>query len=306
MPAIPLITYILGGWDLAISGDLILQGVLFAQCAHYISLYIKNIQFLRVYVNILLIVTTLKSAQLLAILWLQNVVHFTDSAEAAGMVNTAWPAVYNIVFVALIAFYVQLFPCQRLWVISRNIYIVVLVAALFLFGLVASFMAVATRGNSEMARRGVRFFERNYATAYERSPVAIHLAIVFAGDLLLCANTTYFLLKRLKQVLPQTAGMLNAVVKLTFQSAAPAALCTLINLVCSQSGNISADANGWTMGSLISNSIMPKLYAISAMWVDAQLAQGHPARAKLECERADDEQRRGAERRGAEWAQADE
>jgi hypothetical protein len=36
-------------------------------------------------------------------------VHFTDSAEAAGMVNTAWPAVYNIVFVALIAFYVQLF-----------------------------------------------------------------------------------------------------------------------------------------------------------------------------------------------------
>jgi hypothetical protein len=89
MPAIPLVRYILGGWvrfvvsfnkygtatrllisfiqiqDLAISGDLILQGVLFAQCAHYISLYIKDIQFLRVYVIILLIVTTLKSAQLL-------------------------------------------------------------------------------------------------------------------------------------------------------------------------------------------------------------------------------------------------
>ncbi|KAF7333450.1 hypothetical protein MVEN_02361000 [Mycena venus] len=60
--------------------------------------------------------------------------------------------------------------------------------------------------------------------------------------------------------------MLNAILKLTFQSAAPAALCALINLIGSQAGNASVSANGWTMCAIVANSILPKLYAISAMW----------------------------------------
>lgn len=51
-----------------------------------------------------------------------------------------------------------------------------------------------------------------------------------------------------------------------YQSAAPAAFCALINLVCSQAGNASATSNGWSMCAIISNTILPKLYAISAMW----------------------------------------
>ncbi|KAJ7795591.1 hypothetical protein B0H14DRAFT_3888171 [Mycena olivaceomarginata] len=188
MPTIPLI---MTAGISRYRATFILQGVLFAQCAHYISLYIKDIQFLRVYVIILLIVTTLKSAQLLSL------------PEAI----LRWP--------------------------GRG-----------------------SRSTSQSSSRAICSSARIQPT---------------------------FLLKRSKQVLPQTAGMLGAVVKLTFQSAAPAALCALINLVCSQAGNISADANGWTMA-------RSSRTASCRSW--------HPARAKLECERADDEQRRGAERIG--------
>ncbi|KAJ7842795.1 hypothetical protein B0H14DRAFT_1022023 [Mycena olivaceomarginata] len=51
--------------------------------------------------------------------------------------------------------------------------------------------------------------------------------------------------------------------------AAPAALCALINLVSGQvsgSGNTTDAGNGWLTVGIISNCILPKLYAMSAMW----------------------------------------
>ncbi|KAJ7761300.1 hypothetical protein B0H14DRAFT_3594948 [Mycena olivaceomarginata] len=52
--------------------------------------------------------------------------------------------------------------------------------------------------------------------------VTIHLGTVFAGDVLLCGSTIYFLLYQSKSVSPQSAGILNALTKLATQSAAPA------------------------------------------------------------------------------------
>ncbi|KAJ6512997.1 hypothetical protein C8R45DRAFT_962052 [Mycena sanguinolenta] len=58
-----------------------------------------------------------------------------------------------------------------------------------------------------------------------RSPwIPVHLGTVFAGDFLLCASMSFFLLTRSKQALPQTAGLLNAILKLTFQVCLPTAL----------------------------------------------------------------------------------
>ncbi|KAJ6595122.1 hypothetical protein DFH09DRAFT_1413052 [Mycena vulgaris] len=244
----PLVLYIFGGWNLGISADLVLQGVLFAQFAHYTTLYRKDIAALRVFVAVLLLVTTLKSAQGLAILWIQNVRHFTDIAAAAG---DSWTSQINLALVALIAFYVQLFFCQRLWAISKNIYVVASIVALFVFALLAAFISTA-KNFQQVAGNSIW--------------IAVHLGTVFAGDLLLCGSTVFFLTNHSKQALPQTAGMLNAILKLTFQSAAPAAVCALINLVCSTSGSKDATANVSSMLAIISNNILPKLYAISAMW----------------------------------------
>ncbi|KAJ6595129.1 hypothetical protein DFH09DRAFT_1413056 [Mycena vulgaris] len=264
--SMPLVLYIFGGWNLGISADLVLQGVLFAQFAHYTTLYRKDIAALRVFVSVLLLITTLKSAQGLAILWIQNVQHFTDIAAAAG---DSWTFQINVALVALIAFYVQLFFCQRLWAISKNIYVVASIIALFVFALLAAF--ISTAYNFEKVARNSTW-------------IAVHLGTVFAGDLLLCGSTVFFLTvcqfpilhaaqhlsgpqNHSKQALPQTAGMLNTILKLTFQSAAPAAVCELINLICSTSGNKDATANVSSMLAIISNNILPKLYAISAIWM---------------------------------------
>ncbi|KAJ7211838.1 hypothetical protein C8J57DRAFT_1604707 [Mycena rebaudengoi] len=246
------IIFILGGWDLAICGDLIFQGIIFTQIAHYMTLYEKDVLALRAFVAVLLIITTLKSAQGLVILWIQNVVHFMNLKAAVRQFTDsyAWPAKINLVFCALIAFYVQLFFCKRLWAISKNVYIVASVLALFVFALVAAIVS------------GVFTFagQKKNVTWIE-----IHLGTVFAGDVLLCGSTIYFLLSHSEYALPETAGMLHSIKKLTFQSAAPAVVCALVSLVGTLAWN-RATPNTYIMLAIIASNVLPKLYAISAMW----------------------------------------
>ncbi|KAJ7907577.1 hypothetical protein B0H13DRAFT_2273667 [Mycena leptocephala] len=245
-----VITFYLGGWDLAICADLILQGIIFAQIAHYTTLYGQDFLALRAFVAVLLIITTLKSAQGLAILWTQNVEYFMDLNAALSMYTNSWTTEVNLALDALIAFYVQLFFCRRLWVISRNVYIVGVVFTLFVFALIAAIVSCvftfAARG------KNVTWIET-------------HLATVFAGDVLLCGSTMYFLLFHSKHASPETAGKLNSITKLTFQSAAPAAVCALISLVDTVAWD-QKTMNAYVILGMIANNVLPKLYAISAMW----------------------------------------
>ncbi|KAJ6557505.1 hypothetical protein B0H19DRAFT_1147993 [Mycena capillaripes] len=247
----PAIIYFLGGWDLGICGDLILQGVVFAQVAHYIGLYHKDGLALRAFVAVLLLITTLKSAQGLVILWIQNVDNFMDINAALSMFTTSWTTEINLAFIALIVFYVQLFFCVRLWWISRNLYIVAVIVTLLGFAFIAAIVSC------------VFTFAGQSKTSV--TWINIQLGTIFAGDLLLCGSTIYFLLSQSKSVSSQTAGVLNALTKLSFQSAAPAVVCALINLVTTLAWNGTVP-NAYIMLSLISNIVLPKLYAISAMW----------------------------------------
>ncbi|KAJ7443130.1 hypothetical protein FB451DRAFT_1568741 [Mycena latifolia] len=245
-----LSTFYLGGWDLAICGDLILQGIIFAQIAHYTTLYAKDVLALRAFVAVLLIITTLKSAQGLVIFWIQNVNYFMDLNAALGMSTNSWTTEVNLSLVAFIAFYVQLFFCQRLWSISRNVYIVALILMLFVFSLVAAIVSSVFTFAGQL--KNVTWIE-------------IHLATVFVGDVLLCGSTIYFLLYHSKYASPETAGMLHSITKLTFQSAAPAAVCALISLIGTVAWNRQTP-NAYVMLAIIANNVLPKLYTISAMW----------------------------------------
>jgi hypothetical protein len=79
--------------------------------------------------------------------------------------------------------------------------------------------------------------------------------------MLITLSTAYFLLRTKKYVLPQTVGIISALVRLTFQTAAPAAICAMFNLVFSQvySGNDNLVSTGF-------NQALPKLYGFSMMW----------------------------------------
>ncbi|KAJ7239821.1 hypothetical protein C8J57DRAFT_1478303 [Mycena rebaudengoi] len=261
------IIFFLGGWDLAICGDLILQGIIFAQIAHYTTLYEKDVLALRAFVAVLLIITTLKSAQGLVILWIQNVENFMNLEAAIGMFTGSWTTEINPTFSALIAFYVQLYFCRRLWGISRNVYIVASVLALFVFALVAAIVSgVLTFADQvKNVTWGKEAVETLGCVLTGSSLVEIHLGTVFAGDVLLCGSTIYFLLYHSEYASPQTAGMLHSIKKLTFQSAAPAVVCALISLVSTISWD-RATPNAYILLAIIASNVLPKLYAISAMW----------------------------------------
>jgi hypothetical protein len=85
-----------------------------------------------------------------------------------------------------------------------------------------------------------------------------------------------------KHASPETAGKLNSITKLTFQvhisnplprfptsrssqSAAPAAVCALISLVDTVAWD-QKTINAYVILGMIANNVLPKLYAISAMW----------------------------------------
>ncbi|KAJ7609726.1 hypothetical protein DFH06DRAFT_1344260 [Mycena polygramma] len=60
-------------------------------------------------------------------------------------------------------------------------------------------------------------------------------------------------------------GVLNALIRLTFQTAAPATVCAFIGFVFSLTfPNVVPHAR--VVGTLASNVILPKLYAFSMMW----------------------------------------
>ncbi|KAJ7612148.1 hypothetical protein FB45DRAFT_1117911, partial [Roridomyces roridus] len=257
--------YILGGWDLSVSADLLLQGALLAQTILYMSLYKKDTFPLRFFVYGLTCLTTLKTIHGFVIFWYINVKNFMNVFAAADSLNAWWPGQINLAFAALIAFYVQMFFCHRLWVISRNVWVVVPVLVLFVFALIAAFVSV-------------RFIS---TTGFNNNTwIPIHLGTVLAGDLLLCGSTAFFLLRTSKQVLPETAGMLHVILRLTFQSAAPAAMCAFINIVCSQISSPQVVPGPAALLATLANNSLPKLYALSAMWTlnsrnDIHLAHSH-------------------------------
>ncbi|KAJ7290552.1 hypothetical protein C8J57DRAFT_1611525 [Mycena rebaudengoi] len=155
MPPLPVVTFILGGWDVGVYADLILQGAIFAQVAHYATLYKEDATYLKLFVGGLLLLTTLKSAHSIALVWLQNVEYFMDLEQAAGIFLENWIGKINLPLVALIAFYVQAFFCHRLWT-------------------------------------GFAFADPS--TSNTRTWLGVHLGSVLAGDLILCGSTIYFLL----------------------------------------------------------------------------------------------------------------
>ncbi|KAK0496321.1 hypothetical protein EDD18DRAFT_1165888 [Armillaria luteobubalina] len=52
------------------------------------------------------------------------------------------------------------------------------------------------------------------------------------ADVLLAATTAFFLVRTRRNIMPQTVGMINALMRLTFQTATPAVVCALLTLIC--------------------------------------------------------------------------
>ncbi|GLB39972.1 hypothetical protein LshimejAT787_0704820 [Lyophyllum shimeji] len=245
-----LAIFILGPWLIGCFIDVLLQGILFCQFSHYFGRYPDDGIGNRLAVTGLLILTTLKSVHSFASSWVLFIIHFKDLTGAIALNYTAWWLTSSGLMVASIGIYVQAFFCHRLWVISwKNYWVLAPIIVVLLFAYVS--ICLATYYISQGAQAGPHI-----ATWF-----AAHLSSVFAGDLLITLSTAYFLLRSRKDLLPQTVGLINALIRLTFQTAAPAAMCAMFNLIFSQiySGDNKLISSAF-------NQTLPKLYAFSMMW----------------------------------------
>ncbi|KAJ7912128.1 hypothetical protein B0H13DRAFT_2327722 [Mycena leptocephala] len=237
------VNFELGPWLIGSCLDLILQGFV-----NYYTWYEDDNRGLKIVVGILALLTILKSIQA-AIIWIIFISHWGDLQGTILLNYVTWWQAGNPLMVAIIGFYVQCYFIYRLLVISKKWYVVTPIGCLFLFAFLS--MVVATY----------------FITTAEDDPIklwfAAHLSSVFAGGIILSLTTAYFLLKSKKDVLPQTAGFLNALIRLTFQTAAPAALCAMLNLIFSQ---ITVTTETQSIVSTAFNMPLPKLYAVSMMW----------------------------------------
>ncbi|KAJ7835581.1 hypothetical protein B0H14DRAFT_3706575 [Mycena olivaceomarginata] len=248
-------TCILGAWDLGACSCLFLEGVLCAQFAHYLSVNKRDSMWMKLFVAGLVLLTTLKSLQSLAMMWIQNVTLFGDREAASNIWRKHWVWYTSLALEAITTFYVQMFFCRRLWAISRNAYLVIICVTLFLFALASGLIGTfyLFMGTLKLTTRWS----------------GIHLGVVLSGDSLLTGSTIWYLLRHSHQCAlarGPAATMLSRLRRLTLQSAAPAALCALINF----SGNTRMNATTWmpalVMINFISNMVLPQLYAWSAMW----------------------------------------
>ncbi|KAJ7088814.1 hypothetical protein B0H15DRAFT_800776 [Mycena belliarum] len=237
----------LGPWLVGACVELLLQGILFCQFVSYYSYYRDDKLALRLIVGVLCLLTTLKSIHAFATVWIQCIVYFGDLKGAILLNYTTWWQSGTPLMVAIIGIYVQSYFCFRLWVISKRRYVVLPIATIFVFG----FLSIIV---------GTYFITTENETGITTC-FAAHLSSVFAGDVTLTLTTAYFLLKSQKIVLPQTVGVISALVRLTFQTAAPATICAMFNLIFSQ-----VNPGGSGLTSTAFNLTLPKLYAISMMW----------------------------------------
>ncbi|KAJ7288237.1 hypothetical protein C8J57DRAFT_1214430 [Mycena rebaudengoi] len=286
MPPLPVVTFVLGGWDLGTHADLILQGILFAQFTNYWSRYYKSDSLsLKLFVLGLCIATTIRSAQAIAFVWVQNVEYFADIKKASQMFNTNWVAQSTALIAAIIGFSVQAFFCRRLWIISNNIYVVAFVVLLFVFGLISAIVQTAFTFSGQLLRAVVSPTVGNYdeptdkviwskiqlllVSVWPQScdiPGRIYYITVMAGDVILSGSTIYFLLKRSHQAIPGNVGILNRLLRIAFQSAAPVTLCALANVISGQIYTQHPSIGATVLFLELINMILPKVYATSAMW----------------------------------------
>ncbi|KAH8798403.1 hypothetical protein DL96DRAFT_1781496 [Flagelloscypha sp. PMI_526] len=238
--------FVLGPWVIGAFADCLLQGILLTQFSTYFRWYKDDPIGVKLVVVGLVILTCLKTIQACAVVWIQNL-YFNDQKAAVNLAYTTWWQSGNPLMVAFIGLYVQAYFLHRLRVISKSWLVVVPIALIIVFAFLA--MVLGTVAITKRSGDINMWF-------------AAHLSSVFVGDVLITTAMIHYLLKTKRTVLPQTFGLITALVRLTWSSAAPAAICAMINLALSQAyegpNNIMSTAF---------NQALPKLYAVSMMYI---------------------------------------
>ncbi|KAJ7096007.1 hypothetical protein C8R43DRAFT_264439 [Mycena crocata] len=248
-------TTTLGSWVLAGFLDSILMGVVLCQLATFAKgtgvHRGPRSSLQKLYLGVVICVTLLsflKTAQAIAIVWMQNVHFFADPDRARTLVATAWWQVTMPLLTATIGCIVQSCFCTRFYMLSQNwMYCVPIVCAMCVGltgGCLSVYSIVAGHAHAKVMW------------------LMIHLVGVFIADLLITAGTIYTLRRRASG-LPRTTLLLHRLLRMVFESAVPPCVSSLHinNLILTQT--LGPKRLLWH---LFVNAGLGKIYVISLLY----------------------------------------
>jgi len=196
-------------------------------------------------VVIVVFLSMLKTSQLMAVVWVQNVLEFANPDVARTLVAKAWWQVSVPLMTGIIGAIVQSFFCMRFFMLSRNWLVCVPIVAAICLGLAGVCLSLSSilAGNSSMKVMWLM----------------VHLIGVFVADLCITTGTIYSLQKR-NSGLERTTVLINRLLRLVFESAFPPTLIATIDLIMTQ-----------TLGSkllwhLFANMALGKVYVVSLLY----------------------------------------
>ncbi|CAK5283965.1 unnamed protein product [Mycena citricolor] len=242
--------------NLAINGDVLLQGILIAQTATYLGhgYHRTDPSLLRLWVAGLWLSTLAKTVYALVFTQLQlQTLNLQTQSDTRSFNRYLQNFRMTQLFGVLLVYYVQLFFCWRTWTLSKRPWIPLGLALMFSMSFVCGMFSILDNGTSGVPWSGA------------------YLGLLFVGDGMLSAATMYLLLTTARSVSRDTASVLERLSRLTMHAAVPGAICTLVVLITSQVSpslsRVGAPQDMAAAGSIVSSQLLPKLYAFSAMWI---------------------------------------
>ncbi|KAJ7278422.1 hypothetical protein C8J57DRAFT_1306894 [Mycena rebaudengoi] len=209
----------LGTWIIGAAIECILMGIVFCQAEHYFRNQRRQTQFwtlTTILVSWVLVLSMLKTTQVVKIIWEQNVIHFVDPDVAMTLLATAWWQTTAPVMTGIIGFTVQSFYTLRFFRLTKNYFYTTLIVCAMLLGIVGGGMSEHYIAKA-MVKEKLRWF-------------LIHFTAVTVADVLITIGTVTALYKR-------DTKMTNVVKRLTrlmFEAAIPPAVVATTDLILTQ------------------------------------------------------------------------
>ncbi|KAJ7063423.1 hypothetical protein C8F01DRAFT_76577 [Mycena amicta] len=239
----------LGPWVLGGFVDSILMGIIFCQMYNYFVFRRTEYGMSRYYTYLVLFVTflsTLKTAQAISVVYVQNVLAYANPDRAATLANDGWWQISVPFMTGIIGSVVQSFFAFRFYRLSNN-WIVA-------FGLIypAIILGLAS----------VTISMYNIKINHAKAKVLwllVHFVSVFIADVLITLGTTYTLRKR-STGLAVTSSLINRLLRMVFESAIPPTVIATIDLILTQT------LGPQLLWHLLVNYSLSKVYVISLLY----------------------------------------
>ncbi|KAJ7510020.1 hypothetical protein B0H11DRAFT_2215851 [Mycena galericulata] len=208
----------------------------------------KGLGLNRYYTYLVVLVTflsVLKTLQAIAVVWVQNVVQYSNPDVASTLVDVAWWQVSVALMTGIVGSVVQSFFALRYYKLSRNWVVTIMI-------FLAIFLGLA----------GVSLSMHNIIIGNTKGKVMwllVHFVSVFIADLLITGATS-FTLRRRSTGLASTSSLVNRLPRLIFESAIPPTIIATIDL------NLTQTLGSKLLWPLFVNYSLSKVYVISLLY----------------------------------------